>query len=480
MIRVRFAPSPTGYLHIGNARTAILNWLCARHYNGRFILRIEDTDVKRSSRESELSIISDLKWLGLNWDEGPDIGGKFGPYRQSERTEIYQKVAGKLKQMGRAYDCYCTDEELKRDREEDLKNKRPPKYRRRCLNLTEEEKKKKISEGRKPSVRFFVEPGLISFKDLVAGEVEFDTVNIGDFVILKSDGKPTYNFAVVVDDALMEISIVIRGNDHLSNTPKQIMLYNVLGYKLPEFAHIPMITGKDGARLSKRHGATSVMEYRKKGYLPEAMINYLSLLSWSSTSGEEILSIERLIEEFSFERISRSQATFDIKKFNWLNGYYIRNSSIERITELCKPYLTEKGFEVKDDDILEKMVNSVKDNLDYLSQISERIEVFFFDRAKTIGEMELSFLRESNSRMVLSEFCKKVANIKEFSTEEFGRVMKEIQNETGIKGKSLWMPVRLALTGRFEGPELVKILEIFGPNKTRDIIIDTYNKYLKN
>jgi len=478
-VRVRFAPSPTGYLHIGNARTAILNWLCARHSNGKFILRIEDTDVKRSTKESEESIISDLKWLGLEWDEGPDIGGEYAPYRQSERINLYHEVVQKLKAKGRAYECFCTDDELERDRQEDLKNKRPPRYRRRCRQLSEEEKKKKHSEGFKASVRFFVKPEKISFHDLVIGEIQFDTSNIGDFVILKSDGKPSYNFAVVVDDVNMKIDCVIRGNDHISNTPKQIMIYQVLGYELPQFAHIPMIAGMDGERLSKRHGATSVREYRNEGYLPEAMLNYLSLLSWSSPSGDEILSCDRLIQEFDFERMSKSQAAFDIKKFNWLNGNYIREGDIERIALLCRPFLDQHGFKIKDSGTLKKIIDAVRGNLDFLSQINEQADIFFSEEVKISGEKELSFLKEERSVKVLSEFYEKTLNEKVFETEDFLRVMKEIQKETGIKGKDLWMPIRIALTGRFEGPELNVVFDILGPDMSRKLIAGTYSRYIK-
>jgi len=477
-VRVRFAPSPTGFLHIGNARTALVNWLCARHNDGTFILRIEDTDIKRSTKESEISILSDLRWLGLDWDEGPDVGGKFSPYRQSERAEFYYSIVEKLKQEGRAYECYCTDEELEQDRQEDLKNKRPPRYRRRCLDLSEREKKRRLSEGRKASVRFFVKPEIVKLHDLVMGEIEFDASNIGDFVILKSDGKPSYNFAVVVDDVLMEIDAVIRGNDHVSNTPKQIMIYNVLGLKIPQFAHIPMIVGMDGERLSKRHGATSVHEYREQGYLPDALVNYLSLLSWSSSTGDEILSRERLIEEFSFERISKSQAAFDIKKLNWLNGHYIRNSDINKIAALCKPYLSEKKYTIDDNEKYLKIIDAVRGNLDKLSQITEYVSIFFMDEV-ILGEKELSYLKQETAKKVLATFFNKTHTMNTINSSEFVSVIKEIQKETGIKGKDLWMAVRIAMTGRFEGPELNTVFEIFGPEKSCNLINKSYLRYLK-
>ena len=355
--RVRFAPSPTGHLHIGNARTAILNWLFAKHTNGKFILRIEDTDPERSVEKYIEQIYEDLRWLGLNWDEGPDISGPYGPYRQSQRFSIYQKYAKQLIDEGKAYPCFCTPEELEQMRKESHAKGETGFYNRKCLHLSEEEKQKLLQEGRNPAIRFKVpDQTQVTFNDIVKDELNFDTENISDFVIMRSEGIPTYNFAVVVDDSLMKITHVIRGDDHVSNTPRQIMLYQAFGFELPQFAHIPMILGSDRTRLSKRHGATSLDQYRYQGYLPEALINFLSLLSWSSETGDEILSVERLIKEFDFNRISKSAAMFDFEKLNWMNGYYIRQANLNRIVELSIPYLKQANFPIDD---LQKISNII-------------------------------------------------------------------------------------------------------------------------
>jgi len=313
-MRLRFAPSPTGYLHIGNARTALFNYLLAKKHQGRFILRIEDTDIARSKKEFEAGIIEDLRWLGLNWDEGPDKGGNFGPYRQSERLKTYQEFAEKLLKENKAYHCYCTKEELDQRNKELLARKESPRYDNRCRNLSDEQKKKYLEEGRKPVIRFKIPEKTIEVNDLIRGKVSFDTKLMGDFIIMKSDGKPAFNFAVVVDDILMRITTVIRGEDHLSNTPRHIMLFEALNSKIPEFAHMAMTMGPDGSRLSKRHGATSIREYRKLGMLPEALFNYLALLGWGSKKDQEIFTKEELIKEFSLERCKEGAAIFGPEK----------------------------------------------------------------------------------------------------------------------------------------------------------------------
>ncbi|MCD4665915.1 MAG: glutamate--tRNA ligase, partial [Bacteroidales bacterium] len=368
-IRVRFAPSPTGHLHIGNVRTAILNWLFAKHSGGKFILRIEDTDPERSADEYIGQIYEDLKWLGLFWDEGPDIGGSAEPYRQSKRSTIYQNYEQKLVTEGKAYYCYCTPEELETMRKQSIAKGDTSFYNQKCLHLTEQEKQELVAQGRKPVIRFEVPSNEeITFEDIVRGELKFEGENISDFVIMRSEGIPTYNFAAVVDDGLMKISHVIRGDDHVSNTPRQILLYQALGFKIPKFVHIPMILGADRARLSKRHGATSLDQFRNRGYLPEAIINFLSLLSWSSESGDEILSIERLIEEFDFNRISKSAAVFDVEKLNWMNGHYIRHADLDRIVKLAIPYLKQENYPVDDLEKIKKIISAVREKIDYLEQ----------------------------------------------------------------------------------------------------------------
>ncbi len=318
-IRVRFAPSPTGQLHLGNARTALFNYLYARKTGGTFVLRVEDTDLERSSAEAEEAILNDLRWMGLEWAEGPGRGGEYGPYRQSERREIYARYASELLEKGHAYRCYCTPEELEEKRKRSLARGVPPKYDGRCRNLKPEEEQAFAAEGRASSLRFKVETRRVDFEDLIKGRMSFEGQTLGDFIILRSDGTAAYNFAVVVDDALMQITHVIRGEDHLTNTPRQLLIYQALGWQPPKFAHPPMILGPDHSPLSKRHGATSVTYFREEGFLPEALVNYLALLGWSVDAGQEIMSLEELSQKFSLGRVSRSSAIFDIDKLQWVN-----------------------------------------------------------------------------------------------------------------------------------------------------------------
>ena len=464
-IRVRFAPSPTGYLHVGNARTAILNWLCARHFGGAFILRIEDTDVERSALESEQSIVNILKWLGLDWDEGPEIGGDYGPYRQSERKSTYMEEIAKLLASGAAYYCFCTKEELEKERQRAIEEKRMPGCSSMCRNMTTQEQERLRRLGIKPAVRFRMPDEKIVLRDLVQGEIIFDSVNITDFVIQREDGSCTYNFAVVIDDAHMKITHVIRGNDHVSNTPKQMMLYKALGYDMPEFAHIPMITGLDGVRLSKRHGHSSVEELRESGYLPQAVVNYLSLLSWSSETGDEILPVERLIKEFDFKRILRSPAAFDPVKLNWLNGVYIRALSEEEREKQAVPYLERAGMIENNPERRAKIIEAVKDRVETLSEFPKYAAIFFKNSVTITGDEEKELIQRKSSQAVFQCLLQYLSGLKELTVESFQTVMKSVQEDTGIKGKDLWMPVRIALTGRMHGPELPKVLEIIGLEK---------------
>src|ERR671913_1809691 len=343
-MRVRFAPSPSGQLHVGNARTALFNWLLARGKDGTFILRIEDTDSERSSRESETSILEDLRWLGLEWDEGPDVGGLHGPYRQSERLHLYASYANELIAGGHAYLCFCPPARLESERKEDLAAGRPPRYRGTCRALPAEESRARVDAGEKPVVRFKVpERTEVSFEDLVRGDVTFNTEVIGDPVLLRSDGRPAYNFAVVIDDALMEITHVIRGEDHISNTPRQILLYEAFGYTPPLFAHLSLVMGPDHAPLSKRHGATSVKEFRDKGYLPEALVNYLALIGWSPGQNEELLPADELARRFRLENVAHSAGVFDEDKLAWVNRHYLKLCTPDRLAALAEPHLRARG-----------------------------------------------------------------------------------------------------------------------------------------
>ncbi|HEY6291575.1 MAG TPA: glutamate--tRNA ligase, partial [Terriglobia bacterium] len=344
-VRVRFAPSPTGYVHVGNARTALFNWLFGRHHGGDFILRIEDTDVERSEARYETQLIADLHWFGLDWDEGSDRGGPFAPYRQSERGQLYHERALELMDRGQAYFCFCTPAELEAEREKALKAGRQPKYSGRCRTLPREEAARKVAEGQPASVRLKIPDGEFAWEDLVHGDTRFSSGVIGDFILLRSDGNPAYNFAVVIDDHAMEISHVIRGDDHISNTPRQLAVYQAFGWEPPRFAHLSTIFGPDRTRLSKRHGATSLENFREMGILPEALRNYLALLGWSPADGvTEIFSTEGLIQQFSLDRITKSPAVFDQEKLNWLNRHYMKEAPPRRLAELVVPLLEEAGY----------------------------------------------------------------------------------------------------------------------------------------
>lgn len=472
MVKVRFAPSPTGHLHIGGARTALFNYLFAKKNNGKFLVRIEDTDLVRSSIESEKVIINDLKWLGINWDEGIDTGGENGPYRSTERREIYKKYVDKLLEEGKAYYCYCTQDELEEERKRlEEANSDMLGYSGKCSNLTEEQIKKYEAEGRKPTIRLRVpKDQIIEIDDIVRGHVEFDSNGVGDFIIVKSDGIPVYNFAVTVDDYLMGITHVIRAEEHLSNTPRQILIYDALGFKKPQFAHVSLILGHDRTKMSKRHGATWVEQYRDLGYLPEAIVNFLALMGWSPEGDEEFFTIEELISQFSLERVSKNPAVFDNEKLNWMNSQYIKKASIERITDMAIPHLKKAeliGEEVDEEtyEWIENMVNSVKHSLEYVGQITEKVKVFFNDEISPENDETLEVLKGEQVPQLMDTLISKV-NEAEVIDEEFGKsIFKIIGKETGIKGKNLFMPIRVMLTGQMHGPELYDIIPVLGKEK---------------
>lgn len=461
-VRVRFAPSPTGYLHVGNVRTAILNWLFARHGNGKMILRVEDTDSARSSQQYEQAIVDDLRWLGLDWDEGLGTGGDYGPYRQSERLPIYREYAEKLVSSGSAFYCYCSDEEIKSKGQSALARGEDPHYDGHCYELTQKQIQKYEQDKHKPVIRFRVLKGEISFFDMIHDKITFDGSNISDFVLIRSDGIATYNFAAAIDDGLMEISHVIRGEDHLSNTPKQVLLLKALDFNLPTFVHIPMILAEDRSKLSKRHGDNQIQQYRHKGYLPEVLINFLSLLGWSSPSGDEILSLPRLVKEFEFERVSKTAAIFNQEKLNWMNGFYLRKTEINRIVELGIPYLKKAGFNLSDQKYVAESIQAVIERIDHLDQLPEMCRIFF---QNSIEYKNAELLTTEDSIKIFRQFLTEIQNISGWNKEGFFQVMNSIQKKTGIKGKNLWMPLRLALTGKEHGPELPKIVELLGKKK---------------
>jgi len=369
-VRVRFAPSPTGYLHMGGARTALFNWLFARHEGGNFILRIEDTDVARSTRELEAGLLEDLKWLGLEWDEGPDVGGEYGPYRQSERLDIYRKYVDELVSSGKAYPCFCTDEELERKRNEMLGAGKPPHYDGTCRNLTPSEIEERRREGRPESIRFRVdERASKKLHDLIRGEVNFPAGMVGDFVVLRSNGLPTYNFAATIDDYLMRITHVIRGEEHLSNTLRQLFIYEALGFETPEFAHIPLILGKDRTKLSKRHGAPNIKDFREMGYPREGIVNYLAFLGWSPSEEKEILTIDELISLFSLEDVSKSPGIFDEVKLNWVCAQHVRAGGSDRYIDEALKFFPEVFKEHYSREQLREIFEILSENLPYFGRI---------------------------------------------------------------------------------------------------------------
>jgi glutamyl-tRNA synthetase len=469
-VRVRFAPSPTGFMHVGNARTALFNYLFARHHGGKFVLRIEDTDLERHSEEAVEVIYEALRWMGLDWDEGPDVGGPYGPYRQSERFEIYKDFVEKLKEKGLVYECYCTPQELEAMREEQLKRGEPPRYTGKCRNLTEEEKERLRREGRRPVLRFKVPPDrIIKFNDLVKGEIEINSRQLGgDFVIVRSTGVPVYNFVVVVDDALMKITHVIRGEDHISNTPKQILLYEALGFEVPKFAHLPMILGPDRSKLSKRHGATSVKEFKEKGYLPEAFTNFLALLGWYPKDGKEVLSLRELIERFDIRDVNSAPAVFDTTKLNWLNQVYIRSYPLDKLTELVVPYLEKAGFDVSafPREWLMRVVEVTREYFTVLSDAPVYMETFLKDDFALDEEARDFLLQEPVRVKVVELFYERLKDFEgELSQESFKALVKEVGKELKVKGKNLFMPIRIALTGKSSGVELPLLAELLGKER---------------
>src|SRR5262249_26155078 len=393
-MRVRFAPSPTGQLHVGNARTALFNWLLARGSNGTFILRIEDTDAERSTRESEAAIIRDLRWLGLDWDEGPDVGGPHGPYRQSERLHLYQSYAAELLTAGAAYHCFCSTAQLEAERQQALAAGRPAHYAGTCRRLTAEQAAARVAAGERPAIRFRVPDDRdVVFTDAVRGEVRFQTGVIGDPVIVRADGHPAYNFAVVVDDALMEVTHVIRGEDHISNTPRQILIYEALGFTPPTFAHLSMVMGPDHAPLSKRHGAISVGEFRAKGYLPEALVNYLALIGWSPGGNDELLPIDELARRFSLDAVGHSAGLFDEEKLAWGNRHYLKLADPLRLAELSARYFADAGVEIRPNpralEFLASAMPMASASVDRLAQVPARLAFLFdFDAAKTLQDRQ--------------------------------------------------------------------------------------------
>jgi len=460
-MRVRFAPSPTGLLHVGNARTALFNWLLARGRGGTLVLRIEDTDVERSTRESERGILEDLRWLGLDWDEGPDVGGPHGPYRQSERLDLYRSYASELIEHGHAYHCFCSTHQLEADRRAALEAGRPPQYSGRCRDLPPAAVAERQALGHPAVVRFRVPQGrTVTFQDLVRGTVQFETEVIGDPVLVRSDGHPAYNFAVVVDDALMAITHVIRGEDHISNTPRQVLLYEALRFEPPVFAHLALVLGPDHTPLSKRHGATSVAEFRDRGYLPDALVNYLALLGWSPGGGDEVLPAPELARRFALEDVGHSAAVFDIDKLAWMNRQYLRAADPARLAVLAWPHFVRAGFvtDATEDAqaYLASIVPLASGSVDRIEQMPSRLAFLFdFDPARACSHAEVrEVLDEAGSRDVIVALAREIADAPRLDRELFRAAAGRVKAATGQKGKHLFHPIRVALTGEAGGPEL--------------------------
>jgi len=469
-IRVRFAPSPTGYLHVGGARTALFNWLFARNQGGRFILRIEDTDMERSTEESYRAIVEDMRWLGLDWDEGPGVGGDHGPYFQSERRTIYAEWCERLLKDGKAYRCFCSQEDLKRMREELRRLGKDIKYDRRCRDLPPEEVKRRVDAGEPFVVRFKAPlSGQTVVEDVVKGNITFENSTIDDFVLLKSDRYPTYNFACVIDDMLMEISHVIRGDDHLSNTPKQILIYRAINANPPIFAHVPMIMGPDKTRLSKRHGATSIGQFRADGYLPEALVNYLALLGWSYDDATTFFERDDLIRKFSLAKVSSTPAVFDYAKLQWLNGEYMKRKGSSEKVDIVLPHLVAAGLmgEPIDSQVrqyLEQVVTVVGERLKVGNQIVDLADFFFRDEIMYEGEVE-DILKRHYVPAVLSLLENRLSGLDTFEASAIEHVMRGLVSEMGMKTGDLFQPVRVALTGKKHSPDLLKIMEVLGRDR---------------
>jgi nondiscriminating glutamyl-tRNA synthetase len=472
--RVRFAPSPTGMLHVGNARTALYNWLFARHTGGKFVLRIEDTDVERSEVRYETQLIEDLRWLGLDWSEGPQVGGPYAPYRQSERMEIYQQHTDRLLREGKAYRCFCTAEELEQERQLAVLEHRTQMYSGKCRTVGASEADSRAAAGESFAVRLAVPDAPLRFHDIVRGDVEFASDTVSDFILVRSSGVPVYNYVVSIDDALMQITHVIRGDDHISNTPRQVAIYQAFGWSLPQFAHLSTILGSDRERLSKRHGATSVASFREMGILPQALANYLALLGWGAEGGtRETFTREELIAEFKLERVTPSPAVFDWNKLNWLNRHFIKQTPLPELRALSWPYFAglrwlppvgTAAIEDWFDRVLELFLPAV----DQLQELPGKAAALW--NPSPVAEEDAALLASESAERVVRAFTAKIlAQTGALTPQRFKELMNEVKTETGVKGKDLFHPVRIILTGAHSGPEFDKLIPLFEDGSRLDL-----------
>lgn len=505
-VRVRIAPSPTGPLHIGLARTALFNYLFAKKHQGSFVLRIEDTDLERSDPSFEKDIMENLKWLGIEWSEGPDIGGKFGPYRQSERTKVYKKHIQQLLDNNLAYYCFCSEEELEAKRQYAMSIGNPPLYNGKCREMSKEEIGKLLSSEKKSIIRFKSPLKKISFKDLLRGKIEFDTSLIGDFSIAKNLTTPLYNLAVVADDFEMKISHVIRGEDHIPNTPKQIMLQKALGFSQPEYLHLPLILGPDRTKLSKRHTVVAVKNYKDEGYLAEAIVNLMAFLGWNPGGDREIFSIASLIKEFSIERLQKGGAIFNEKRLDFLNGFYLKQKSLEKLTEMCLPYLIEQGLilpsfkseqyppayggmeishayiicetkEQVDLDYIKRVVSLYQERIKKLSEIPELADFFFQSKLQYDKDLlQWKGMKDQEIKAALEKLETIISEIEGFDQKHLEEKIMPEAEQTGDRGRLLW-PLRVALSGKKASAGPFEIAEVLGKEKTLKRIKEAKNLF---
>jgi glutamyl-tRNA synthetase len=470
MVRVRFAPSPTGYLHVGGARTALFNWLFARRHGGTFVLRIEDTDAERSSWDMVAGIVDGLRWLGLDWDEGPDVGGPHAPYFQSQRLDQYREKAHALVRQGHAYYCYCSPEDLQRKRADAEGRGEAWTYDRACLKLSREEATRLDAVGAARAIRFNVPAGHTQFDDLVHGPIQFENANIEDFVILRSDAQPTYHLSVVVDDIDMEMTHVVRGDDHISNTPKHLMLYQAFGSTPPRFAHVPLILGPDKKRLSKRHGATSVMEYHRLGFLPEAMVNFLALLGWSPGGDREVLNTDELIGLFTLEGISGGNAVFNPEKLDWFNQQHIARLPAAELLRRIEDRLRARGLwrdSLSSDEAgwMEKVLALLKPRVKKLDQLLDEIEPYLVDLPEFDPAAVQKHLSDANIRDALGVLADRYGALAPFDAASTEQTLRAIAQDAGLKGAALIHATRVAVTGRAVSAGLFDVLALLGSTR---------------
>ncbi len=459
MIRVRFAPSPTGYLHLGNVRTALFNFLYARRHGGKFILRVEDTDIERSKPEYRQGLIEDLSWMGIRWDEGPEVGGEFGPYLQSERLPIYKKYVDKLIADGKAYYCYVTEEETDELKRLAKLERRPPRFDNRGRNFSEAEIAERKAKGIKPTVRFKIENPQLKMHDLVRGDVSFNLDEmVGDFVIQRADGSPTFHLAVCIDDGLMKVTHVIRGEDHLSNTPKHILLLKAMGFEPPQYGHLSLIHGQGGEPLSKRLGDVSVREFRRKGIMPNALSNYIALLGWSPGDNREIFSWEELQQTFDMDRITKSSSIYDPHKLDWVNGEHFRKITAEDFTKKALAYLKDQHKIEHDETLITKILPVFQDNIERFEQLPEKLQ-FLSDELHYENK---DLLSSEEGREVCKTALEVLPSIQGEGEALYESFINAIKPKVKAKGKNLFMPIRIALTGKAHGPEMKRIFPVLG------------------